>query len=140
MTCGPQSLKAKDNAGSAHVLRCGGGTDNKATGPLVQRRLSTKWPLMILLMDYLGYCEEVGVRCELDWRPRDANIEADEITNGKFTSFSLANRIFVRWEDITLPMVQLLMKFSEAFSKRKHDVLDPGARDEFSKFQKTTWG
>ena len=27
---------------SAHLLRCGGGTDNRSTGQLVQRRLSTK--------------------------------------------------------------------------------------------------
>lgn len=39
---------------------------------------------MIILMDSLGYCEEVGIRCDLDWRPRDVNVEADELANGIF--------------------------------------------------------
>lgn len=90
---------------SAHLLRCGGGTDNRSTGQLVKRRLSTKWPVMILLMDCLAYCEEIGVRCELDWRPRDANVEADQLTNSDFSAFSIERRIKVEWEDLSFPMV-----------------------------------
>lgn len=41
----------------------GGGTDNKATGQLVRRRLGTKWPVMVALMDYLGFCEEKSLQC-----------------------------------------------------------------------------
>jgi len=126
--------------GSAHLLRCGGGTDNRSTGQLVQRRLSTKWPVMILLMDYLGYCEEIGVRCELDWRPRDANVEADQLTNNDFSAFSMERRIKIEWEELNFPMVDLLMKYSESFSKRKHEVLDDVASRRGPKFTKSTWG
>ena len=125
---------------SAHLLRCGGGTDNRSTGQLVKRRLSTKWPVMILLLDYLAYCEEIGVRCELDWRPRDANVEADQLTNSDFSAFSIERRIKVEWEDLSFPIVDLLMKYSESFSKRKHEVLDGGAAGRGSKFTKSTWG
>ena len=71
---------------SSHVLRCGGGTDNKAASSVTNKRLSTKLPLMIVLMEYLGTCEEMGLRCHLDWRPRDTNTEADDLTKS-FWSF-----------------------------------------------------
>ena len=44
---------SKPSSSRSVILKCGGGTDNKATGQLVSRRLSTKWPVMIVLMDFL---------------------------------------------------------------------------------------
>ena len=95
---------------------------------------------MIVLMDYLGHCESVGVQCRLDWRPRDVNVEADQLTNEIFDSFDLRNRIEFDWKAIDLPMVSLLMKFSEGFSKRR--LPQPPAKDhgDGAKFQKSVWG
>jgi hypothetical protein len=59
----------------------------------VQKQMSNKLPLMLVLMDYLAYRESIGVRCHLDWRPRDVNIEADQLTNEIFNSFSPENRV-----------------------------------------------
>ena len=122
------------------MLKCGGGTDNRSTGLLVQRCLSTKWPLMIILIDYLAFCETEGIGCRLDWRPRDTNVEADELTNGIFKSFDLSLRIKVRREDLHFPMIDFLMRFSESFSKRKIQQMDLGAGEKKPKFTKTTWG
>ena len=122
------------------MLKCGGGTDNRSTGMLVQKRLSTKWPLMIILMDYLAFCETEGIGCRLDWRARDTNVEADELTNGIFKSFDLSRRIKVEWENLSFPMIDLLMRFSESFSKRKIQQMDLGAGKKKPKFTKTTWG
>ena len=124
----------------AMILRCGGGTDNKATSHLVKRRLSTKWPVMIVLMDFLDFCEGRQVRCQLDWRPRDTNVEADELTNEVFGSFCLERRLKVSWAALKFPMIELLMSASESFSKRKFDKMDDGATAAGSKFSKTTWG
>ena len=67
-------------------------------------------------------------------------MEADEITNENFTSFDQNLRIFLEWENISLPMVELLMRSSEAFAKRKHETEVEGTIIDQSKFQKTTWG
>eukprot|EP00435_Cladocopium_sp_Y103_P001385 s1635_g1.t1 len=131
---------SEGNRGSTHVLRCGGGTDNKAASSLVQKRLSTKWPLMVELMDYLSYCEEIGLHCQLDWRPRDANIEADQLTNGIFEAFDLNKRIQVSWEELNFPMVDLLMKFAESFSKRKIIESQSDGGEVRGKFVKSSWG
>eukprot|EP00435_Cladocopium_sp_Y103_P060387 s1226_g22.t1 len=125
---------------ATHLLKCGGGTDNKAASQLVRKRLSTKIPLMVVLMDYLGFCEEQGLHCQLDWRPRDTHVEADQLTNGIFDSFDLSRRLEVTWEKLEFPMIDRLMKFAESFSKRK--VLDAPRNDGEGreKFVKPSWG
>jgi hypothetical protein len=69
---------------AAHVLHCGGGTDNKAAESLSRKGLSTKFPLMIVLMEYLAICERKRMRVQLEWRPRESNVEADDLTNLEF--------------------------------------------------------
>ena len=95
---------------------------------------------MILLMDYLSFCETAGIHCKLDWRPRDSNIEADQLTNEIFEAFDLNKRVEVNWSTIELPMVSLLMKFSESFSKRKVQVQHTKDDGVGAKFQKSVWG
>ena len=121
-------------------LRCGGGTDNKSTSHLVRKRLSTKWPVMIVLMDFLGCCEQLQLRCHLDWRPRDANVEADQLTNGIFTAFDSNKRLDLRWNELEFPMIKLLMAASETFSKRKFEMVDGQHKPTGAKFVKSTWG
>ena len=69
-----------------HILRCVGGVDNKAVDALSSKKLSTKLPVMIVLIEYLDHCDMVGLRCQLDWRPRETNVQADDLTNHKFDS------------------------------------------------------
>ena len=99
---------------AAHVLHCGGGTDNKAA-----KGLSTKFPLKIVLMEYLAICERKRMRVQLEWRPRESNVEADDLTNLEFGKSDLNRRIDVAWHDLEFPMIEMLMKFTESFSKRK---------------------
>ena len=54
------------SAKGSHLLRCGGGTDNKATGQLVQKRLSAKWPVMIILMAFCWTIMATARRSESD--------------------------------------------------------------------------
>ena len=123
---------------ASHIVRCGGGTDNKAASAVTNKRLSTKLPLMIILMEYLGTCEEVGLRCHLDWRPRDTNTEADDLTNGRFDAFDSSKRISVAWSDLSLPYIQTLMRHSETFSKRRPSEAAQHVSE--GKFQKSKWG
>ena len=85
----------------------------------VRRRLSTKWPL-IVLMDYLSHCESTGVQSSLDWRPRDVNVEADQLTNEIFSSFNMKNRIEVDSSTIDLPILALLVKNFKRFLEEEN--------------------
>ena len=83
---------------SSHLLHCGGGTDNKAAGSLSVRKLSTKLPVMVVLMEYLSQCESMNIRCKLNWRPRDTDVEADDLTNERFNRFDLKFRVPIKWD------------------------------------------
>ena len=130
--------KSFQHLAASHIVKCGGGTDNKAASSVTSKRLSTKLPLLIVLMEYLGTCEEIGLRCHLDWRPRDTNTEADDLTNGRFEAFQDSRRIQVSWSDLDLPYIQSLMKHSETFSKRRPS--EPLQHSSEGKFQKSKWG
>eukprot|EP00434_Breviolum_minutum_P010462 symbB.v1.2.009227.t1/scaffold582.1/size184522/13 len=130
--------KSFQHLAASHIVKCGGGTDNKAASSVTSKRLSTKLPLLIILMEYLGTCEEIGLRCHLDWRPRDTNTEADDLTNGRFEAFQDSRRIQVSWSGLDLPYIQSLMKHSETFSKRR--LSEPLQRLSEGKFQKSKWG
>eukprot|EP00438_Fugacium_kawagutii_P018198 Skav226142 [mRNA] locus=scaffold1047:606146:609121:- [translate_table: standard] len=121
------------------VLRCTGGVDNKATDALTSKKLSTKLPVMIILIEYLNHCEKVGLRCQLDWRPRETNVAADDLTNGRFDKFSAGLRVQTIWEDLRFPMIDLLMGFVDSFKKRRSDALTPFTGGD-KKFRKSSWG
>ena len=72
------------------------------------------------------------MRCHLDWRPRDTNTEADDLATGRFVAFDASRRVLVEWSDLRLPYIQVLMRHSETFSKRKTlDVKPLGSEERF---------
>ena len=133
-------ITAEPSRRASHILHCPGGTDNKAAESLAAKGLSTKFPLMIVLMEYLAMCEQKRLRCQLDWRPRESNIEADDLTNQVFDKFDLERRVEVSWSSLKFPMINLLMKFTESFSKRKFDTAASSATGPSTKFSKSKWG
>ena len=69
------------------------GTDNRSNPQALEKGSSLKWPLMGILMQFSTYLFTAGARLRLQWRPREENVEADDITNLRFERFSLCNRI-----------------------------------------------
>ena len=122
----------------SHVVHCGEGIDNKAAGSLSVNPLSTKLPVMVVLMEYLSCCEALGVRCCLDWRPRSCNVEADDLTNHRFENFNQDLRVNANWKDLTFPVLSRLIGFAQTFAKRKKEGWDSVSSSE--KFVKSSWG
>ena len=99
-----------------------GGTDNRATEAVTQRMLTTKVPLMFVLMQYECSCDVMGIRCLLSWRPRDANVEADNITKNRLEGFNPDLRLKCQWSEIDLSVLRPLLaygNFSEALLDAK---------------------
>ena len=69
------------------------GTDNRSNPQATTKGSSMKWPLMGILMQFSAYLYSAGSRLRLQWRPREENVEADDITNMRFERFSLCNRV-----------------------------------------------
>ena len=69
------------------------GTDNRSNPQATTKGSSMKWPLMGILMQFSAYLYSAGSRLKLQWRPREENVEADDITYMRFERFSLCNRV-----------------------------------------------
>ena len=114
-----------------------GGVDKKATGFLALKGVSTKTPLLGVLMEHLHQAESRNIRCILDWRPRDTNVEADSLTNLDFKDFKAENRLDASWEKLDLPILKgcahLLQRFKDSI-KIQGDPISSRI-----KFQKTVW-
>ena len=76
------------------------GTDNFANEQLSRKRLSTKLPLGIMLLQHCIKCWDNGIWVDLRWRPREENKEADDLTNERFCDFQSSNRVQIRYQDL----------------------------------------
>ena len=56
-------------------------TDNHSNGYVVNRLMTTKYPLCVVIMEIAAQAESRGVRLEAQWTPRDRNQEADRLSN-----------------------------------------------------------
>ena len=70
-----------------------GGTDNQSNTFSVQKLISTKFPLTILLMELSEQLRTRNASLSLRWVPRLDNQPADDLTNNKFDLFESSLRI-----------------------------------------------
>ena len=80
-------------------------TDSQRNTVLLDKLLTTKYPLGVVLMELACQASLRGAVLRARWLPRLRNQEADALTNSEFGHFEMANRIDVGLT--TLPFVVL---------------------------------
>jgi hypothetical protein len=90
-----------------------GSTDNQGNSYVIQKLMSTKWPLTVLLMELVEQLKTRKIELYLQWIQRDLNTEADELTNFNFSSFDPANRIEIEGEKIEWAVLPNVMAESQ---------------------------
>ena len=68
------------------TLTCG--TDNQGNGYLLDKLLTTKYPLAVILMELSCQLGMRGASMRARWIPRLQNEEADALANGDYRHFS----------------------------------------------------
>ena len=76
------------------------GADNQGNGSLLAKKLTTKFPLCVILMEVCAQLERRKVDLDLRWRPCEGNHEADELTNEDCSLFDPARRIVVALDQL----------------------------------------
>ena len=87
-------------------------TDNQSCGFVVDKLMTTSFPLCLVLIQLCDECERLGVFLDLSWIPREQNVEADALTNGEFHNFDPSNRVEVSQELLGFDLLNELMEFS----------------------------
>ena len=70
-------------------------TDNQGNSFIVSKMMTTKYPSVLLLIELTEELRRNNTLLNLSWRDRDRNTEADALTNGDFSLFSVDKRIAV---------------------------------------------
>ena len=101
------------------VLRIFGGTDNRSNEALTRKRATTKWPLMAINVQLSSALSKSRLSLLLQWRPREENVEADDLTNEKFSSFQPACRVQIKFQDLDLALLNSLVEARGEFEEKK---------------------
>ena len=117
-------------------------TDNRGNEALRRKLSTTKWPLMLVNIQLSDLLMAAGLTLSLNWKPRDENVLADQLTNEVFTSFSAQHRVSLSFSDLPLGILSELWETKMQFeSSRKAAQMvrtDKHPRKK-QKHQKTAW-
>ena len=92
------------------AMRISGTTDNLGNCYVLQRLLSCKFPLSIVVMELACQLERLGLELDLAWAPRNQNVEADALTNSEFQDFDPGKRIRKELEEVEFILLHELMQ------------------------------
>jgi hypothetical protein len=86
-------------------------------------------------------------RLDLQWRPRQANTEADDLTNAKFDNFDMNKRINKDWNGLSLKLLNkmspMFPDFVDEINSHRHSPKTKFEGDTSRKkrrHEKTHWG
>ena len=85
-------------------------TDSLVNAFAMQRFLSCKYPLSIVVMELAAQLRENALELDLQWIPRGQNEEADDLTNERYDRFSPEKRIAVDFTGIKFKVLDRLME------------------------------
>ncbi len=68
-------------------------TDNQGNVSALSKLMTTKFPLNCVIMEVATLLEELSLRLDLHWLPRDRNEEADRLSKGCYDGFNPENRV-----------------------------------------------
>ena len=120
------------------------GTGNLATEHISRKGSSNKFPLAYVQIQLGLKCYLSGLIFRLRWRPRETNVEADDLTNLKFDRFSMDRRCLISWKELDWSMMDELMRFREEVQgwkeeKRKLPKVQASASKRQKMAAKTKW-
>lgn len=96
------------------------GTDNLANEALSVKRATTRWPLMAINMQLSSSLARARLTLALRWRPREENVEADQLTNEIYTGFDLGNRVEIALGDLNLSILDALVATRAEFDEARN--------------------
>ena len=119
----------------------GHGQLGKRDGDLEERY--HRFPLAYAQMQLSHSLYQSGGHLKLNWRPRELNTLADELTNEAFDHFDPAKRVHVSLDDLDFALLhRLVQHHSQISSWRQKGVATSSkvGRAKRAKFDKTKWG
>ena len=124
------SIAAPEGDVAKGAVQVTGFTDSMVAALVVGRGATSSFPLCLLAMEASAQMEARGVTLELNWVPREANEEADALSNFVFGGFRDENRVAMDMTNLPFLVMPELLESSSVFfadvasaKKRRTEVL-----------------
>ena len=114
MTLMPLSELARSGE-TTGLVTIGCGTDNLGKSFLMDRLLTTRYPLGVVLCELSVQMNLRRATVRASWVPRLQNEEADALTNWDFRHFSEVNRVPVDLDALDFLVLRELLETGEAY-------------------------
>ena len=85
-----------------------GFTDNSSNTFVVDKFLSTKFPVSLVLMELAYQLAQLNATLSLSWIPREQNEEADDLTKGRFEKFDPKKKMEIDLEEAGFVVIPVL--------------------------------
>ena len=113
------------------------GTDNLAKRATLQEKNDDKTSSGFGVASILHQGLDNSVWVDLRWRPRDTNVEADQLTNGDFRGFDEKRRIRILYRDLDVRLLELLQTSLATFEETASELKEQAhSKKGMSKRQK----
>ena len=122
----PDDDLALRNGTGLLTLSCG--TDNLGNTYLLDRLLTTKYPLGVVLMEVAYQCRRRGLILRANWVPRLENQEADDLTNLDFKSFDPRRRLNVDLDSLKFGVLDRLFAEGDKYVAELAELKAEAAR------------
>ena len=114
----PSGMRAKG------LISVGASTDNCGNTFSVTKLMTTKFPLVAFVAELATQMEDNSWDLELDWVPRDQNIEADAITNEDFSAFDAGKQIDCDPSKMNFKVLNEMLDLGDAFYAERESAKD----------------
>ena len=115
-----------------------GNTDNSGNTFVTSRLMTSKFPMVGVLMELAEQVRRREVVLNLEWAPREQNTEADALTNNETSGFDPRRRIEVKLEELERAILPGAMAIAdEIYEKARETRRTKPERNDLLPRQKT---
>ena len=113
-----KTTPARTAARAVGRISAGGSTDNQGNRFILNRLMTTKFPLLAFVCEMAAELEEKNCLLDLGWVPRDQNQEADAITNDNLGDFRRENEVKVDMAKMEFKVLRELLDLGDSFTRK----------------------
>lgn len=117
-------------AGGEVEVRAEAFTDNRGNQFILQKGMTTKFPIVLLVIEMSETLRSEDAMASLTWIRREENQLADDLTNNKFDSFSEEKRKKVTEANCKWLVLGELLPKSEALYRELQDLKEKKIKDK----------
>ena len=103
---------------ASSLIKVSAATDNKGNACILPKLMTTKFPLVVILAEIAEQLRINRWSLDLEWTPREQNMEADALTNQDFAAFNVDNQLKINVSELNWEVLPQMLDMAEDIFQR----------------------